>query len=98
MNESQIKSQLKTCMTPSATVEMVMHLMDEQRDEAFLSGYDAGQNNAFIKGYEKGVQDMAARAKDIYDEYNKELMARELSRIDQVFSQPSGSLIPSAIK
>jgi hypothetical protein len=59
MTEAEIKAQIKTCATPQALVAWIMHVLDEAKK--------AREDDVYIEGFQKGVEEMAMRARDVYE-------------------------------
>jgi hypothetical protein len=60
MTEAEIKAQIKTCATPQALVAWIMHVLDEAKK--------ARDEDVYIEGFQKGVEEMAMRAREVYEE------------------------------
>jgi hypothetical protein len=59
MTEAEIKAQIKTCATPQALVAWIMHVLDEAKK--------ARDEDVYIEGFQKGVDEMAMRAREVYE-------------------------------
>jgi hypothetical protein len=66
MTEAEIKAQIKTCATPQALVAWIKHVLDEAKK--------ARDEDVYIEGFQKGVDEMAMRAREVYETMGQGIM------------------------